>query len=213
MDTFGYIVKKYNLVIPEKGMTCSIIIPGMRRVDLAKLFAELKFKVGVEIGVWEGKYSEILCQNNPQLKLYAIDPWKVYGEYTDFTRQRMISHWYRFAINLLSKYNVEIIRKTSMEAVNDFADESLDFVYIDGNHTLKYITEDLVSWTKKVKKGGIVAGHDFITSLGWQIKYNSHVAFALEAFTKAYRIDYLFVLGKRLSKNRDYARSWFFIKE
>jgi glycosyltransferase involved in cell wall biosynthesis len=49
-----------------------------------------------------------------------------------------------------------------MQAVTDFADESLDFVYIDGNHQLKYVVEDIVEWTKKIKKGGIIAGHDYI---------------------------------------------------
>jgi predicted O-methyltransferase YrrM len=51
---------------------------------------------------------------------------------------------------------------TSLEASRWFSDGSLDFVYIDGNHALHYVLEDLEAWTPKVRRGGIVAGHDCV---------------------------------------------------
>jgi predicted O-methyltransferase YrrM len=52
-----------------------------------------------------------------------------------------------------------------MEAVKDFKDESLDFVFIDGNHQYSYVLEDITEWSKKVRSGGIVSGHDYFEFL------------------------------------------------
>jgi hypothetical protein len=48
-----------------------------------------------------------------------------------------------------------------MQAVTKFADNSLDFVYLDGNHTYDFVKQDLNAWYNKVKVGGILAGHDY----------------------------------------------------
>ena len=52
-----------------------------------------------------------------------------------------------------------------MDAVKDFADRSLDFVYIDANHEPQFVEEDIREWSKKVKVGGIVSGHDYALRL------------------------------------------------
>lgn len=54
----------------------------------------------------------------------------------------------------------ELIRKPSLEAVNDFKDESLDFVYLDGDHSRENVLKEIVSWLPKVKVGGLFGGHD-----------------------------------------------------
>ena len=128
----------------------------MSRNDLAKLFKG----VGAEIGVEQGVYSEVICQY--ATKLYAIDAWQSYDDYRDHKRQSKLDRFFRRTVNRLAPYNVEIIRKFSRDAVKDFKDESLDFVYIDANHGYAYVYEDIHEWTKKVKKGGIVAGHDYV---------------------------------------------------
>jgi len=61
----------------------------------------------------------------------------------------------------LAPYNCEIIKATSMDAVKTFADESLDFVYIDANHNYEFVRDDIREWSKKVRKGGIVCGDDY----------------------------------------------------
>ena len=50
-----------------------------------------------------------------------------------------------------------------MGAISQFEDNSLDFVYIDGNHAYDYVLEDCREWSKKVRHGGIVSGHDYTT--------------------------------------------------
>lgn len=114
------------------------------RTELAKHFAELGFKKGAEIGVFKGYYSQVLCENIPSLKLYCID----------LVIQKLTK-------DKLSPFNCELIEKSSMDAVKDFEDESLDFVFIDANHYYENVKNDIEEWTKKVRKGGIVSGHDY----------------------------------------------------
>jgi hypothetical protein len=59
---------------------------------------------------------------------------------------------------------VNLMRSTSAIAVMKFADSSLDFVYLDGDHTRPGIDYDLTTWWPKLRRGGLLAGHDIITS-------------------------------------------------
>lgn len=128
------------------------------RNDLAKLFNG----VGVEIGVEQGVFSEIICKTNFNVKLFCVDPWQPYKAYVDHQRRDKLERFCWRARKRLYPYNATILRKTSMEAIKDFADNSLDFVYIDANHSYKFVTEDITEWAKKVKPGGIVSGHDYM---------------------------------------------------
>lgn len=125
------------------------------RVGLAKFLGEHDFKTGAEVGVLMARFSEILFENISGLKLYAIDSWK------NIQHHKAVE---ASAKETLSKYNSEVIHKTSMEAVRDFEDGSLDFVYIDANHRYHSALDDLTAWTKKVRKGGIVCGDDYYHS-------------------------------------------------
>ena len=49
-----------------------------------------------------------------------------------------------------------------MDALGDFKDRSLDFVYIDGLHDFDNVMMDLIGWNRKVRSGGIISGHDYI---------------------------------------------------
>jgi hypothetical protein len=80
----------------------------------------------------------------------------------------------------------------------DFDDESLDFVYIDANHRPDFVREDIREWTKKVKKGGIVSGHD----------YHGDVAGVVDEYVRNNNLE-LFVTEQKSDK----ALSWWFIKK
>ena len=140
------------------------------RSDLGDLFKQSGFKVGAEIGVEQGKFSKVILEKNPDLTFYLIDPWKSFeGEYIRHndviipSSQKIIDTFYQNTLDRVSGYeNVHIIRKFSMDAVEDFKDESLDFFYIDANHSFDFVMMDIIKWSEKVKIGGIVAGHDYI---------------------------------------------------
>lgn len=133
------------------------------RTELAQYFAKLGFKTGAEIGVCKGHYSKKLCENIPGLKLYGIDNWSNNsGSHRE--RNHRDSAYKQTLENLkpfLASGHFLIIRKSSMDALADIPDESLDFVFIDADHTYEGVKEDVEGWSKKVRKGGIVSGHDY----------------------------------------------------
>lgn len=135
-----------------------MLILNKNRVDLAKLFTG----IGAEIGVEQGIYSEIICEQSFNVKLFCIDSWAAYKAYVDHKRKSKLDLYYFRTKRRLSPYNCIIMRKSSMEALKFFEDCSLDFVYIDANHAYKFVMEDITEWAKKVKPGGIVAGHDYL---------------------------------------------------
>ncbi len=126
------------------------------RNELAKSFKG----IGVEIGVERGHFSKVILQYCD--KLYAIDAWQTYSKYREHVTQERLDAFYEETKERLKNFNCEIIRKFSSEAVKDFEDESLDFVYIDANHSYESVKEDIELWKPKVKIGGILAGHDYM---------------------------------------------------
>lgn len=128
------------------------------RIDLAKHFNDLGFKVGAEIGVADGRYSEILCQKIEGLKLSCIDIWFPYGK--NWRDENYQNKAFETAKERLKNYNVSLIKQESIKASFLFEDNSLDFVFIDGAHDFDHVMEDIITWTRKVKKGGIVSLHD-----------------------------------------------------
>lgn len=193
MDTLAYFLKKFNTTYDKKTQM-PIEIPNIGRNGLPELFHELGFKVGAEIGVLEGEYSEILCKANPGIKLYCIDPWAPYGGYTDFVKKETFEKAYEKAKTTLAQYNCDFIKKFSMEALENFEDESLDFVYIDGNHTFQSCTNDIVEWSKKVKTGGIISGHDYIKH---RKPTDIHVYEVVKGYTEAYNLRPWFLLAAK----------------
>lgn len=102
-----------------------------------------------------------------------------------------------------------------MEAVKDFTDNSLDFVYIDGNHQLQYVIEDITQWSKKLKVGGIISGHDYIYTNPRTAAGICHVIYGVNAYTKAYNIKDWYLLGRKENidgEKRDKWRSWMWVK-
>lgn len=189
-------------------------IPDCSRDDLPQFFVDIGFKVGAEIGVDKGEFSEKIARTG--LKLFAVDPWHYDDDYFDRHSQNRLDSFYERTKAILSPFsNAKIIRKTSMEAVKDFPNDSLDYVYIDGNHQLKYVIEDLVEWSKKVRPGGIISGHDYIYTNPKTQAGICHVIYAVNAFTAAYKIRNWYLLGRgerREGEVRDRFRSWMWIK-
>ena len=189
-------------------------IPDCSRDDLPQFFVDMGFKVGAEIGVYKGEFSIKLCQTG--LALYAVDPWRISKDYNHPLGQKRLDFQYEHTKRLLTPYpKCRIVRKTSMEAVEDFVDNSLDFVYIDGNHNFRYIAEDLVEWSKKVKSGGIVSGHDYFFTESSSKLGHWHVAHVLNAYIKSHKIPNFYLLGRKQAvkgEKRDKWRSWMFVK-
>ncbi len=205
-----HIQQKYNLNLDQRRLP--IEIPNTNRKDLATLFYELGFKVGAEIGTEQGKYAEQLCQRNPEVHLYCVDAWQCYSGYREHVSQDKLNQFVITTENRLLQYNVDLIRKFSIDAACDFENKSLDFVYIDANHSYQNVVNDICSWLPKVRKGGILSGHDFVRRKN--PGYQCHVVEAVTGYTGAYRIKPWFILGRkevRPEEHRDKPRSWLWV--
>lgn len=210
---------KPSFYIPRHGIK-GVEIPDVGRDDFALFLAENGYKVGVEIGIDSGEYGVTLCKAG--LRVYGVDPYVAYHEYKLPGKGSSKNH-YEVAVSNLKGYDYTIIKKFSMDALKDFEDNSLDFVYIDGNHTLPYVSQDILEWQRKVKKGGIISGHDYAYIKGKREKQEprvydgGHVNLAVDACAYIMGVLRLYILGRRVAKEkgekRDKWRSWFWIKK
>ena len=125
------------------------------------MLAERGAKYGVEVGTDHGKYAEQLLVGIPGLVLWCVDPYLAYTEGDEVHTQEEVDQIYLQAQERIKNKTAVILKVTSMDALSAFKDNSLDFVFIDGNHSYDFVKEDIREWTKKVKPGGIVAGHDY----------------------------------------------------
>ena len=166
-------------------------IKGFDRVKFAKLLAELGLNKGAEVGVAQGLNSLTLCQNIPEIDLLGIDPWAVYHGNPRAHPKDEQARCHALAQERLAPYRVRLVQAFSMDAARDVKDKSLDFVYIDGNHCFDYVMEDLIVWSRKVRSGGIVAGHDY-----YRFKW-SGVVDAVDAYTRAHQINEWFIDDQR----------------
>lgn len=153
-------------LIATSGHKERLDLPASRR-DLCQWLAQWGHKAGAEIGVWEGQFSEVICQANPGVQLTCVDPWVCYAAYVDKKNDpARIEGAYQATVKRLAPYGCAIKRMTSLEAARTVPDGSLDFVYLDANHAAAFVWQDLNAWAPKVRKGGIVAGHDYHSHRG-----------------------------------------------
>jgi len=209
-STVNYILNKFNINIKLKPDLP--IELNYNRSQWGKLFNELGFTSGAEIGVYGGEYSENLCRDNPGVKHYGIDPWLAYPEYVSHRIQQGLCSAEEEARERLKKYNCELIKEFSMDAVKRFKDNSLDYVYIDGNHDFQNATNDIVEWEKKVRPGGIVAGHDYDKHA---FRSRCHVKQVVKAYTEAIGVYPWFITSKECRTKDTHGNSctsWFWVK-
>ena len=159
-------------------------------------FMEKRFQknsiIGVEIGVFKGENAEKILETLNIKKIFLVDP---YIEYIDGNEElcsgAACSYSKKIAIKRLKNFsNIEWIFITSDKAVNNIPD-SLDFVYIDANHKFDYIMEDLIEWSRKVRFGGMISGHDFSYYIGQQ------VVEAVDVYSKVHGIKELFMTDEQ----------------
>lgn len=130
------------------------------RTALAKHFADLDFRVGVEVGTCYGIFAERLHNIIPGLILFAVDNWD-----NSETRRREKRHnsptVEQQCRKRLAPYATIVIKNNSVDAAKEFDDGFLDFVYIDAGHDYDNVKADIEAWTPKVRPGGIVSGDDY----------------------------------------------------
>ena len=130
--------------------------------------------VGAEIGVLRGETSKALLEACPNLTLIMVDKWcpsepdtphyqtgsafaTLDPERFDMYKRKAHHHVAQFML----EGRVKIIESPSLDAVKKVKNKSLDFVFIDGDHSYEGCKADIEAWNKKVKPGGFLCGHDY----------------------------------------------------
>jgi len=128
--------------------------------------------VVAEIGVWKGDFASAALEACPWIeRYYMIDPWRPLASWNKplNTTPDEFSTAYEEAMRrteFASERRV-VLRGTTAEVGDTIPDASLDFAYVDGDHTLRGIVIDLVTMAAKVRLGGLIAGDDFSPTI-WQ---------------------------------------------
>ena len=129
--------------------------------DLA-IKAGKKDSVFIEVGSWMGHSSCVLGQVAKDCggKLYCIDHWKGSPGVPHHKREGVFAD-FMFNINKFGVADcITPLVMDSASASKEFEDGVADLVFIDANHWYADVKQDIELWMPKIKKGGILCGHD-----------------------------------------------------
>lgn len=140
--------------------------PARRALQLLEWVRRLKPPfTGAEVGVHRGHTSEVLLRELSELRLWMVDPWRAYDGRSTLDSQLEAAYgramaaalfWTEFAAD-----RRHVLREPSPDAASRFSNGSLDFVFIDGNHLYEHVCADIRAWWPKLRRGGLMTGHDY----------------------------------------------------
>jgi predicted O-methyltransferase YrrM len=117
-----------------------------RKHFLRHLIEKNNFKTMAEVGVRDGRTTFHLLDHCPELTIYAID--------------MSIKEFFNKEVANRYKNRLIAIEAKSELAADQIADNSLDLVFIDANHSYDYVKKDIIKYTPKLKENGLLTGHD-----------------------------------------------------
>lgn len=145
--------------------------PHQRANEVLKRISHLDHPVGAELGVWLGRMSKALFMGHRGLKLHMVDSWAAGGaDYIGNTADAIaaadnqeMEQAYRRAMSVTAFAEDRRIvqRERTDVAAGKFADQSLDFAFIDADHSYEGCRSDIGYYWPKVKTGGWLSGHDY----------------------------------------------------
>lgn len=137
--------------------------------------------IGAEIGVLQGRLSIQLLERLPKLFLHMIDQWDAGWSLDWVGTERYLSKekWVKMKLDAENRtqdhsLRRKIIQATSIQAAKPIENGSLDFVFIDGGHCYEDTLLDIQTWAEKVKRDGLIGGHDIdhprTEQCGWGVR-------------------------------------------
>jgi predicted O-methyltransferase YrrM len=124
----------------------------------------------IEIGARYGESSKVLLNNLNVNKYIIIDPYTSYDEYSNDGFNKIILNdnddniFHKTKNELETLHNNMVFYRTfstDTNTINAIENDSIDIIFIDGNHTYKYVLDDLENYYPKLKQNGIICGDDF----------------------------------------------------
>jgi predicted O-methyltransferase YrrM len=124
----------------------------------------------VELGCYKGKSTSFIGveihKRKRDINFFAIDSFQGATNSTDANEIKAyegiseIEESYTYNVSLIGNKIKTIVSLTD-EAAQYFEDGSVDVLFVDGGHSYEVVKADILAWLPKVKKGGIISGHDF----------------------------------------------------
>ncbi len=143
------------------------------RFDLWVQFLQLsQAKNLAEVGVYRGRFASIVLKECSSIeKYYMVDPWRHLDDWNKpANKESDVFEKILIDTKLKTDFAADkriILRGKTTEVVEEIPDNELDFAYIDGDHTLRGITIDLIRIFPKIRLGGWIGGDDFVRTV-WQ---------------------------------------------
>ena len=121
-----------------------------------------------EVGVWHAEFARQVLRDCPDIASYCmIDPWRPLERWNKPANvsESVFADAHREAIEstAFAASKIVVLRGTTSEVASQIPDRSLDLVYVDGDHTLRGITIDLLTMLRKVRPGGLIGGDDYFS--------------------------------------------------
>ncbi len=141
-----------------------------------KVVSERHVETVAEIGVSRAIFAEALLSRCPGIATYyLIDPWRYLEDWNKPANKddTTFDEYFEEAVERTAPWESKrvILRGRTTEVIDSIPDGSLDFAYVDGDHTLRGITIDLIRAWPKVRPGGLLGGDDFTPTI-WQHEKN-----------------------------------------
>lgn len=139
-----------------------------------------------EVGTCQGKNAVRMLRGMNIDRLYLIDSYPDYTDGTHVRKSELQENYYRVMFTNIQPYlsKITLVTKDSLFAAELFKNGAFDFVYIDGWHNYTQVKKDMEAWWPKVKKGGVLGGHDI-----GHIEFPG-VAKAVEGFSKDFKVEF-----------------------
>jgi hypothetical protein len=143
------------------------------RLELwADLLARIDARTVAELGVYRGEFAAHVLGSCPAIETYyMIDPWRHLDDWNKPANSEddTFERFFEETLHNTREYEQQrvILRGRTTEVIDRIPDGSLDFAYVDGDHTLRGISIDLLRMYPKIRDGGWLGGDDFSPSI-WQ---------------------------------------------
>jgi Methyltransferase domain len=141
---------------------------NINRDHVLRVLSDAEYSgLAVEVGTFKAEFAERILQRTAIKTLYCIDPYASYDQYQDRMNHLDLQKVFEIAQQRLTPYGsrARFVRETSDNTSHYWLDSSLDFAYIDGNHSYSFVLSDLNLWWPKVKQGGMIVGDDAFDQL------------------------------------------------
>ncbi len=117
---------------------------------------------GIELGVEEGRTAEAMLACFPRLRLTAVDCWTCGTHTTDWTQEQQDNNLVSAMLRIRQyRSRVRLLMQTTDDAVHQLRRGRYDFVFLDANHSKEGVAADLKNYSRLLRKGGFICGHDY----------------------------------------------------